>query len=79
MGIYGLLAIVATAMVPSLTVAIRYGLLKATAAAASLLGGKEESALIGDFGSAMGLLLAMTLTQSLLFLISTVCFMKGMG
>jgi stage III sporulation protein AE len=78
-GIYGLLAIVATAMVPSLTVAIRYGFLKATAAAASLLGGKEESALIGDFGSAMGLLLAMTLTQSLLFLISTVCFMKGMG
>lgn len=78
-GIYGLLAVVATAMVPSLTVGIRYLLLKATSAAAGLLGGKEESALIGDFGAAMGLLLAMTLSQSLLILVSTVCFMKGMG
>ena len=78
-GIYGLLAIIATALVPSLTVALRYLLLKATAAAASVLGGKEDAALIGDFGAAMGLLLAMTMSQSLLLLISTVCFMKGMG
>ena len=78
-GIYGLLAIIATALVPSLTVALRYLLLKATAAAASVLGGKEDAALIGDFGAAMGLLLAMTMSQSLLLMISTVCFMKGMG
>ena len=78
-GIYGLLAIVATAIVPSLMVAIRYLLLKATAGAASLLGGKEEAVLIADFGAAMGLLLAMTMSQSLLLMISTVCFMKGMG
>ena len=78
-GIYGLLAIVATALVPALTVGIRYLLLKATAAAAGLLGGKEEAGLIADFGAAMGLLLAMTLSQTLLILVSTVCFMKGMG
>jgi hypothetical protein len=66
-------------LVPSLTVALRYLLLKATAAAANVLGGKEDAALIGDFGAAMGLLLAMTMSQSLLLMISTVCFMKGMG
>ena len=78
-GIYGLLAIVATALVPALTVGIRYLLLKATAAAAGLLGGKEEADIIADFGTAMSLLLAMTLSQTLLILVSTVCFMKGMG
>ena len=78
-GIYGLLAILATALTPSLTVAIRYLLLKATASAARVLGGKEDAGLIGDFGAAMGLLLAMTASESLLLLISTVCFMKGMG
>lgn len=78
-GIYGLLAILATALTPSLTVAIRYVLLKATASAARVLGGKEDAGLIGDFGAAMGLLLAMTASESLLLLISTVCFMKGMG
>lgn len=78
-GVYGLLAIIATAVAPSLTVAIRYLLLKATAAAAGVLGGKAEADLIRDFGAAMGLLLAMTMSQSLLLLISTVCFMKGMG
>jgi stage III sporulation protein AE len=78
-GIYGLLAITATAMIPSLNVGIRYLLIKATAAAAGLLGGKEDAELIGDFGAAMGLLLAITLTQTLLLMISTVCFMKGMG
>jgi len=78
-GIYGLLAVVATAAVPAMTVGIRYLLLKATAAAATLLGGKDEGKLIADFGAAMGLLLAMTLSQTLLILVSTVCFMKGMG
>ena len=78
-GIYGLLAIAATAMVPSLSIGIRYLLLKATAAAAGLLNGKAEAELIGDFGAAMGLLLAITFSQTLLLMISTVCFMKGMG
>ena len=34
---------------------------------------------IADFSSAMGLLLAMTGTQSLLLLISTVCFLREVG
>lgn len=78
-GIYGLLAIVATALVPTISVGIRYLLLKATAAAGAMLGGKEDAGLISDFGAAMGLLLAVTMSQTLLLLISTVCFMKGMG
>lgn len=78
-GIYGLLAIVATALVPILSVGIRYLLLKATAAAGAMLGGKEDAAVIADFGAAMGLLLAVTMSQTLLLLVSTVCFMKGMG
>ena len=35
--------------------------------------------LIGDFSTAMGLLLAMTGSECLLLLISPVCFLKGVG
>ena len=35
--------------------------------------------MIQDFSAAMGLLLAMTGTVSLLLMVSTVCFLKGAG
>ena len=78
-GVYGLLSVIAIGIGPFLNVGIQYLLLKLTASVSSVFAGKEATGLIGDFGSAMGLLLAMTGTMCLLILISTVCFMKGVG
>lgn len=78
-GVYGLLAISAIAITPFLQIGVQYLLLKLTAAVCSIFGNKRTTELIGDFSAAMGLLLAMTGTVCLLLLISTVCFMKGMG
>lgn len=78
-GVYGLLAIIATWIAPFLEIGIQYLLLKATAAICGVFGVKGASTLIQDFSTAMGLLLAMTGTVCLLLLISTVCFMKGLG
>ena len=78
-GIYGLLAILAIFLEPFARIGIHYLILKATAAICSLVGSKETTALIEDFSTAMGLLLAMTGASCLLLLISTVCFLKGVG
>lgn len=76
-GIYGLLAVLAITIGPFLKIGIQYLLLKLTAAVCAVFGSKRSSELIGDLSTAMGLLLAMTGTVCLLFLISMVCFMKG--
>lgn len=78
-GVYGLLSVIAIGIGPFLNVGIQYLTLKLTASVCGMFSGKEISGMIGDFGSAMGLLLAMTGTMCLLILISTVCFMKGIG
>lgn len=78
-GIYGLLAVVALFITPFLQIGAQYLLLKLTAVLCSVFGVKEASGLIEDFSGAMGLLLGMTGTISFLMLISTICFMKGMG
>ena len=78
-GIYGLLAVIAIWITPFLQIGAMYLLLKLTAVLCSVFGVKEASDLIEDFSSAMGLLLGMTGTISFLILISTICFMKGMG
>ena len=78
-GIYGILAILAIFMEPFLKIWIHYMVLKATGALCSLFGTKRLTSLVEDFGSAMGLLLAMTGAVCLMMLISTVCFMKGFG
>lgn len=78
-GIYGILAILAVFLGPFLQIGVHYLLLKATAAVSGIFGSKRMTELIGDFSSAMGLLLAMTGSACLLLLISTVCFMKGVG
>lgn len=78
-GIYGLLAILAVWIGPFLQIGSQYILLKVTAAACSVIGTKESTALIEDFSGAMGMLLAMTGTVCLLLLISTVCFLKGVS
>lgn len=78
-GIYGLLAILAICIVPFLRIGIQYLLLKLTAAVCGAFGIREATDLINSVSTAMGLLLAMTGTTCLLLLISTVCFMRGVG
>ena len=58
-GIYGILAVLALFMGPFVKVGVQYLLLKGSAALCSLFGDKRISSLVGDFSTAMGLLVAM--------------------
>ncbi len=78
-GIYGMFAILAIWIGPFLKIGTHYLLLKGTAALCAIFAPKQTTDLIADFSSAMGLLLAMTGTVCLLLMISTICFMKGVG
>ena len=78
-GVYGLLALISVFIGPFLKIGAQYLLLKLTAAVCNVFGAQQAVGLIQDFSSAMGLILAMTGTVCLLLLISTVCFMKGVG
>ena len=78
-GLYGILAILAIFLGPFCRIGVHYLLLKVTATVSALFGTKVMSDLVADFSTAMGLLLAMTGSSCLLHLISTVCFLKGVG
>lgn len=78
-GIYGMLAIIAVWVHPFLKIGVHYLLLKGTGAICGILGSKRISDLVQDFSAAMGIVLAMTGTVCLMLMISTVCFMKGVG
>ncbi len=78
-GIYGILAVLAMFLEPFLKIGTQYLTLRVTAAICGIFGTKSAVDLIEDFSSGMGLLLAMTGSACLLLLISTVCFMKGVG
>lgn len=77
-GIYGMLAIIAVAIMPFLTIGIHYLLLKVTAAVAGVFAPKAVAGLLEDFSGCMGLVLAMVGSVCLIQLISVVCFLKGM-
>lgn len=78
-GIYGVLAVIALWIGPFLKIAIQYLLLKATAAICGVFGTKRAVSLIQDFSIAMGFVLAMISTISLLLTIAVVCFIKGVA
>lgn len=78
-GLYGLLAIGAIWIGPFAKISIHYMLLRLTGILCSIFGSKNQSDLIQDFASAMGMLLGMTGAVCLMFLISLICFMKGVG
>lgn len=78
-GIYGLVAIAAICIIPFIRIGIQYLMLKITASVSSVFGCKSTIQIMEDFSCAMGFLLAMTGTLSVLLLVSTVCFMKGVG
>lgn len=78
-GIYGIIAVLAVFLAPFLKIGAHYAVLKLTSALCSLFGTKQLTTLIEDFSTAMGFILAMTGTTCLLVLISTICFLKGVG
>lgn len=78
-GIYGILAVLALFLYPFLQIASHYLMLKLTAALCSILGNSKINSLTDSFASAMGILLGMTGTVCVTVLISTVCFMRGVG
>lgn len=78
-GIYGIFAILALCLEPFAKIGVHYLILKGTAALSCIFGSKRVTGVVGDFSTAMGMLLAITGAMCLLLLISTVCFMKGVG
>lgn len=78
-GIYGLLAVLSIIIGPFLQIGSQYLMLKMTGAICKVFGSKNTVGLIRDFSVGMGYVLAMTGTVSLLLMISTVCFMKGVS
>ncbi len=78
-GVYGILTIIALCLSPFLKIGIQYLLLKTVSALCTAFDKGRSSGLLGDFSTVMGMMLAMIGTQSVLILISTVCFMKGVG
>lgn len=78
-GVYGMLAILAISLRPFLRIGAQYVLLKATAFLSGIFTDSAVTTLLESYCTAFGLLLAIVGTVSLLFLISVVCFLKGVG
>lgn len=78
-GVYGLLTVIALWIGPFLRIGVQYLMLKITAGICQMFGTKQMSEIINDFSGAMGFILAMTAAVCLIFIISTICFMKGVG
>ena len=79
LGMYGLLTALALYLSPFFQIGTQYLMMKATAAVSVSLGKGPASALVSDFATAMGLILAVVSVQTVLLVVSTVCFMRGVG
>lgn len=78
-GIYGVFAILAILIGPFIRIGCHYMMLKALGGLCGVFSGKSTTGLIDSFSVAMGHILAMTGAVSLMLLVSTICFMKGVG
>lgn len=78
-GVAGLFAVLALWIGPFLQIGAQYILLKLTAGLGTALGDKNMGNLVKNFAGTLGFLLAATGAMSLMLLISTVCFMRGIG
>lgn len=78
-GLYGLFAVAAIFLEPFVMIGCHYLILRVTCGICSIFGNKRLIDLIQDFATAMGILAGMTGAVCLMQLISTVCFMRGMG
>lgn len=78
-GLYGIFVVLALFLRPFLQIGIHYLIFKLTGMICSIFSGNRTLNVIQSFGSALGFLLGMTAAECIMLLISTVCFMKGMG
>lgn len=78
-GIYGLLTVIAIWIGPFLRIGVQYLMLKVTSGISEMFGTKNMTEIMKDFSCAMGFLLAMTGAVCMIFIISTICFMKGVS
>ena len=78
-GVYGILATLSILIEPFLQAGAQYLLLKITTGICSIFGTKEYISVLNGFCTAMGFVLAMIGTVSIMLLIATVCFMKGVS
>lgn len=78
-GIWGILTVLAMFCTPVIRIGCQYLLLKVTAAVGQSVNSMRCADLAADFAGAMGLLMALVSTQAVLLLISTVCFLRGVG
>ncbi len=78
-GVYGIFALISILIGPFLKIGVQYIALKITLALCQMFSVKQCTGIVQDVTCAMGLILAMTGTVCLLQLISTVCFMRGVG
>lgn len=76
-GLYGFFATLAIWIGPFVKIGVQYLMLKVTSAICGIAGAKRPTVLVQQITSAMGILLAMTVTMMLLILISIVCLLKG--
>ena len=78
-GVWGILTVLAVFLAPGLRIGCQYLLLRLTAAAGETLGAGRCAGVVSDFAGILGLLLALCCTQAVLLLITSVCFLRGMG
>lgn len=78
-GVMGILAVLAVFWSPVLRIGCRYLLLKLTAAVGEALGGGKAAALVSQVAAALGLMMALVSTQTVLLLVSCVCLLRGLG
>ena len=76
-GIYGLFVVISLFIGPFLKIGVQYLLMKLTNAVAGIFASKQIVELLNDFTETMGMLLSMIGVQTLLLIVSTVCFMRG--
>ena len=79
MGIYGILAVLAVFLGPFFRIGIQYLILRIASAICAVFDAKGMPALIGDFSEVLRMLLGMTGAMCILLLVSSICFLKGVG
>lgn len=78
-GVWGMLTVLAIFCAPALKIGCQYLMLKATAVLGSVMGSSGSAELVGDFATGMGLVMALVSIQTVLLLVSGVCFLRGLG
>ena len=78
-GAYGLIVLLSLLVGPFLKISVHYLLMKGSGMVCAVFSSKEISALIDDYTSVMGYILAMTGVCCVLLMVGVVCMMKGMG